>query len=475
MSSTGTYSVQKVTVQDMIDQGARACGQTSAAITAEMQESSKLALFYITQNLSNKGINLWGLDYYLFSPRKNQKYMDLPIGTNEIIEYNWITYNRTPPAAFIDPGLGWADSNFPSSNAFDGDVTTSAQQDLPGGYIGAAYNSPVKVTKVGILPKGTDFHNLIFEYSNDGTNWNVALDPPAQTLKDGVWQYWDLPIPPEATNYRVRELGAAFNVQVVDIEVSGTSLYAGDFILYNQGNEIARISVNGGDTANTIARDFYTALLANPVPYYSNTGDVEGYFSVSVSGSTISLTAPTYGANNTITVSPLIGVTTQVVNIPPAIAGTAGTISFYEVVFVEWLNTIPVVPLNRDDFFKLSSRERNTSSNSRALQYWFDRQITPRTWFWPQPSTDFQVFETIIYKQVEDVGTLSNSIAVPNRWIKYVNDALAYEMSFILPQVDPVRQQTLETRMGRSFLDADSSEEDFAPVRLSANTSAYTA
>jgi hypothetical protein len=114
------------------------------------------------------------------------------------------------------------------------------------------------------------------------------------------------------------------------------------------------------------------------------------------------------------------------------------------------------------------------AAGSRSLQYWFDRQITPRTWFWPLPNNDFQVFEMIIYKQIEDVGTLSNSIAVPNRWIKYVNDALAYEMAFIMPQVDPNRQDKLETRMNRSFIDADASEEDFAPVRLAANTSPYT-
>jgi hypothetical protein len=239
-------------------------------------------------------------------------------------------------------------------------------------------------------------------------------------------------------------------------------------------------------------------LQSLQVPYATDSSGTLQYFTITATavGTTaynITLTAPFFGPTvqvfNSLSPSSSTGLTLTSATVnDPTVTGSAGTVSFNELVFVEWKNSIPVVALNRDDFFKLSSRETavygiNTATGvttvssapgSRALQYWYDRQITPRVWFWPIPVDDFQVFEMVIYQQIEDLGTLSNTIAVPNRWIKYVNDALAYEMAFVMPNVDPNRQDKLEARMNRSFLDADSSEEDFAPVRLAANTSAYT-
>ena len=59
-------------------------------------------------------------------------------------------------------------------------------------------------------------------------------------------------------------------------------------------------------------------------------------------------------------------------------------IAFDEVVFATVQQDIPLAALNRDDYYNLSNKDGQYGA--RSLQYWFDKQITPKIWLWPVPS-----------------------------------------------------------------------------------------
>jgi len=78
----------------------------------EYIEAGKQALFYILQNMSNRGVNLWLLENYLCGAVTAQQQLILPPGTIDVRESNWVyiinseaaeylpTANPDSPAAF---------------------------------------------------------------------------------------------------------------------------------------------------------------------------------------------------------------------------------------------------------------------------------------------------------------------------------------------------------------------------------------
>ena len=104
----------------------------------------------------------------------------------------------------------------------------------------------------------------------------------------------------------------------------------------------------------------------------------------------------------------------------------------------------------------------------------FANTIEPSMYLWPVPSNDFQVFQLIVEKQMEDVGSLTNQIYVPDRWINCVQKQLSHSMSMQLSGVDMTRIQYLETQAEKAFMQANNEERDKSPIYFQPNISYYT-
>ena len=65
MAYSGTTNQTKVNVAQMIEFAFREAGKSAEEQTPEYIDAGKLALFYILQNLSNRGVNLWMLENYI--------------------------------------------------------------------------------------------------------------------------------------------------------------------------------------------------------------------------------------------------------------------------------------------------------------------------------------------------------------------------------------------------------------------------
>jgi hypothetical protein len=149
----------------------------------------------------------------------------------------------------------------------------------------------------------------------------------------------------------------------------------------------------------------------------------------------------------------------------------AATFSVRQIVFTQSQQVIPLARLNRDDYWNLPNKQ---FPSVRSLQYWFNRQIDPEMYLWPVPSNDFQVFQLIIEKQMMDVGSLTNQLYLPNRWIPYIQAALTHELSLQLPGVDPTRINYLEKRALDFRTQAEEEDRDKSPIYFQPNYSYYT-
>lgn len=147
------------------------------------------------------------------------------------------------------------------------------------------------------------------------------------------------------------------------------------------------------------------------------------------------------------------------------------TFSLRAIQFAQSQQVIPLARLNRNDYWNLPNKQ---FPSVRSLQYWFDRQIEPSMYLWPVPNNNFQVFQLIIEKQMEDVGSLTNQIYVPDRWINCVQKQLSHSMALQLPGVDLARVQYLQAQAEKAYYDASQEERDKSPIYFQPNYSYYT-
>lgn len=143
---------------------------------------------------------------------------------------------------------------------------------------------------------------------------------------------------------------------------------------------------------------------------------------------------------------------------------------------VELANTpsdIPMSSFNRDDYFALPNK---TFQATRAVQYWFDKQLAPQLWVWPVPSNAADQIVAQVHRQIQDVGALNGTLEVPQRWYEYVIFALACKVAVELPsgELPPGRLEYLEAKAAEHLASASEGESDGAPFKIQPNLRGYT-
>ncbi len=150
---------------------------------------------------------------------------------------------------------------------------------------------------------------------------------------------------------------------------------------------------------------------------------------------------------------------------------SGGTLNVIEVVFGTAANEIVLSRINKDDYQNLPFKNQQ----GRPLQYWFDRQITPQAWIWPASMYSFNSLVVWRRRELQDVGSPTNILEFPNRWLDLIVTALAIRMALIIPGVDlanrlPILQAQLQTAKELAWRE----ERDASPLYFSPMISGYT-
>lgn len=150
---------------------------------------------------------------------------------------------------------------------------------------------------------------------------------------------------------------------------------------------------------------------------------------------------------------------------------SGGILDMTEVVFGQQPYELPMARINKDDYQNLP----NKLTTGRPLQYWFDRQITPQAWLWPASQYEFNTVVAWRRRELQDVGSFTNILEIPNRWIDSVIWDLAFRLS-LNPEmgVDAGRIALLERTAPKMMSRVWDEERDNSPVYLQANIRGYT-
>lgn len=134
---------------------------------------------------------------------------------------------------------------------------------------------------------------------------------------------------------------------------------------------------------------------------------------------------------------------------------------------------IPLARLNQDDYTNLP----NKTFRGRPLQFWLDRKLAyPVARLWPTPNQEAQFAQFVTWRQrhIMDVGSLTQTIELPQRWVDAIAWELAHRLCFELPDVDIGMADRIQPRAAEAMMLAFMEERDNSPFMMSPNISMYT-
>ena len=238
MAYSGTVGQTVISVQTLIDHGARRCGKLAEELTSEQVLSARESLFFLLSNLINIGIQYWAISKTVIGLNADQYIYDLPVGANDALNVLYRRMNR-PSGGYSTSAGGTV------ANAFDSDINTVFTQSSANGNVSINYgtNNPVYIGSIGVLPATTATVNVIFEYSADGITWSTLYDPGATAWVDGQWIWYDIDPGQTVQYYRMRATGGS--------TISVRELYLG-----NNSTEITMARLNRDDYTNLPNKNF---------------------------------------------------------------------------------------------------------------------------------------------------------------------------------------------------------------------------
>lgn len=149
---------------------------------------------------------------------------------------------------------------------------------------------------------------------------------------------------------------------------------------------------------------------------------------------------------------------------------TLGTVTDF--VVANAVREIPIAPFNRDDYANQPNKE---STSELSVNYWFEKLVNPQITLWPVPSSDTNHLKLFRYRQIQDIGSLTQEIELPMRWFEAICWHLAARLAFELPGVDPARRAEVVGMADKMVIEVEGGETDSSPTMFAPAIGVYTA
>jgi hypothetical protein len=242
MAYSGTVGQTVITVQNLIDNGARRCGKLAEELTSEQVLSAKQSLFFLLSNLINQGIQYFAIKKYVYGLQPNKYEYLLPVGGNDVLNALYRSMTR-PVGAYTTSAGGVV------ANIYDNDVATFCQQTTANGNFVVNYgtNQPQYIGSIGFMPYvaggGSATWNYAFQASTDGVTWTTLYTGTNVTVTDGQWIWEDIDPGANVQYYRMLASG-------------GTTLALREWYLGVNSTEIPMSRLNRDDYTNLPNKNF---------------------------------------------------------------------------------------------------------------------------------------------------------------------------------------------------------------------------
>jgi len=146
----------------------------------------------------------------------------------------------------------------------------------------------------------------------------------------------------------------------------------------------------------------------------------------------------------------------------PVISDLVVCVSLYDLPMTQW---------SRDTYMAINAK---TQQGHPAINYFFEKKLTPTLTLWPVPDKDTNHLTLFIHRQPQDVGSLIQQIEIPQRWLDGIIWLLAARLCFELPTVEVNIAQLVVQMADKQVFEAEQSETDGAPIYLTPGIGVYS-
>lgn len=131
---------------------------------------------------------------------------------------------------------------------------------------------------------------------------------------------------------------------------------------------------------------------------------------------------------------------------------------------------LPVTQMNRDDYSALPSKYLQ---GNPSVNFYYEKLVNPQFTLWPVPNNSVNMVCIWRYRQIQDVGNLTQTLELPSRWYEAIIWQLALRLAHELPQVDPTRRQMVAAEADKWTMVSDGGETDGSPIYFTPGVGVY--
>jgi len=146
----------------------------------------------------------------------------------------------------------------------------------------------------------------------------------------------------------------------------------------------------------------------------------------------------------------------------PSISSVVAAASVYDLPMTQW---------NRDTYAAMNAKDQQSRPST---SYFYEKKLTPELTLWPVPNNSVDHLTLYRHRQPQDVGSLSQTLEIPQRWLDGFIWLLAARLCFELPSVDPQVATLVLGMADKQELEMEQSETDGAPMYLTPAIGSYT-
>lgn len=253
MAYSGTVGQTVVTVQNLIDDGARRAGKLAEELTVEQVLSAKQSLYMLLSDLINQGIQYFAIKKQVYGLTPAEYTYALPVGGNDVLNalYRWST---RPTGSYSSSAGGTV------ANVYDGNVNTYCQQTSANGSISVDFGTGTSlyVGSIGLMPYVAGGGSAVWSYeyqaSSDGVTWTTLYTASNVTVTDGQWIWTDIEPSMVAEFWRI-------------VATNNTTLAVRELYFATDVTEIPMARLNRDDYVNLPNKNF---TANQPFQYWFN-------------------------------------------------------------------------------------------------------------------------------------------------------------------------------------------------------------
>lgn len=132
---------------------------------------------------------------------------------------------------------------------------------------------------------------------------------------------------------------------------------------------------------------------------------------------------------------------------------------------------LPCTQWNRDTYAVINNK---TQQGRPSTSYFFEKKLIPTITLWPVPNNDNDCLMIYRHRQPQDVGTLTQQLEIPQRWLDGFIWLLAARLCFELPAVPDTVINIVVQMADKQVFEAEQSETDGAPLYLTPGIGVYS-